>query len=818
LKNPWRRLMSSLVLLACMVGCLPQQESLSPPPWHYADLRQLASPGDGPASHQLVGLYTRRIRSQEQIRLDLLDFDTELDFDLYLALDTIPGGRTDLPIQATADFEWDILLVIPALGPMQAFSPDGAALEDLHLRIVRNPSLDTVVLSFAAAQLRESYRIQVFLTPHNSPEVASALGPVRSDAWPPPRLPVLLAFWNTFPAYTPAQALRRFDGAHTGPASDRHGLRGLLDAVEATRFPAVLLDLKNPVSLSALDFAGALPRVGDLAARGLLILPDQLPLSVPYGAPYKPQAWVRIQAAENARQVASAFNLAPSPFLYSTGFPGELLEGHIQQAGNYRLVFSMDEPGSDPADTLPLTEDLPPHSSTLDLSPLLTRWGAYTWVNFSPIVPMLQASVQASYTGPTLDIRRALLETVTAPEAGHFVVLGGDLAQTSWGNPQAARQTLRYLISRPWIQPVSSVALAALTASQAGAPATSSSTTAELYSLEPVFLNNPLGEPLASNITAQQVQDLLTRELAAAPDNIATQLAWQAYEALLAPAAVPTPALAPLRAAYLGQIGHLLAASRWGAYGPSAFCSLSGENDTCLAAVDMDWDGEDEYSLSSSTFFAIIEARGAYLALAFTRGPDGLHQVIAPSTQFMVGMGDPLGWNPGRGIAGDAYQLRGAFSDLPAGFAFPSWEVFSVGIEGQSLVFTAPDNNLRKTFLLTQSGLRVDYVSTAPLTVQIPVAAEPQARYRLDWGSRYQVDLFPGGWTYGLVDGPQVHILTSETLTSRAFSDSLPFMGHPENPDFDYPPGHFLPFPLALAEIHAQGEFSIQLYVNSSAQ
>jgi hypothetical protein len=122
-----------------MVGCLPQQESLSPPPWHYADLRQLASPGDGPASHQLVGLYTRRIRSQEQIRLDLLDFDTELDFDLYLALDTIPGGRTDLPIQANADFEWDILLVIPALGPMQAFGPDGAALEDLHLRIVRNP-------------------------------------------------------------------------------------------------------------------------------------------------------------------------------------------------------------------------------------------------------------------------------------------------------------------------------------------------------------------------------------------------------------------------------------------------------------------------------------------------------------------------------------------------------------------------------------------------------------------------------------------------------------------------------------------------------
>jgi hypothetical protein len=819
LKKTWRRLISSLMLLACLVGCLPQPEQFSTPPWQYADLRQLASPGEGPASHQLVGLYTRRFRSQEQIRLDLLDLDFELDYDLYLALDTVPGGKTDLPIQAATDFEWDILLVIPALGPMQAFGPDGVTLEDLHLRIVRNPSLDTVVISLAAARSRDSYSIQVFLTPHNLPDVASSLGPVRSDEWPPARLPVLLAFWNTFPAYTPAQALRRFDGAHTGPASDRHGLRSLLDAIEAARFPAALLDIKNPASLSALDFAGALTRVQDLATRDLLILPDQLPLSVPFDAPFHPHTWVRIQAAENARQVAGAFGLAPSPFLYSAGFPGELVENHIQQVGNYRLVFSLDVPGPDSADTLSHIDPLATAKSITSLSPVLTRWGAYNWVDFSPIVPTLQASIQASYTGPTLEIRRTLLEAVTAPDAGHFVVLGGDLAQTAWGNPQAAMQTMRYLVSRPWIQPVSRDTLAAITAPQTGASDSSpANTTGHSSQKEPFYLNNPLGEPLASNLTAQQVHDLLMHELAAAPENNATQLAWQAYEALLAPAAISTPALAPLRAVYLSQVGHLLAASRWGAAGPGAFCSRTGECDTCLAAIDLDWDGENEYILASSTFFAILEARGAYLSVAFVRSPAGLHQIIAPSTQFMVGIGDPLSWNPGKGIAGDAYQFRGAFSDLTAGFAFPSWEIYSVAMEGQSLVFTAPDGNLRKTFRLARSGMQVDYASSQPLTVQIPVAIEPEARFRSDWGSRYQGDLFPDGWTYGLVDGPQVHILTSETLTARPFSDSLSFMGQPENPDFDYPPGHFLPFPLALAEIHAQGEFSIQLDVIARVQ
>jgi hypothetical protein len=803
------------VLLAFLIGCLPSDELVSPPPWQYADLRLLASPLEGPASHQLVSLYTRQIHSEQQIRLDLLDFDAELNYDLYLALDTTSAGTTNLPINASTDLEWDLLLVIPASGQLQVLDPNYAPLEGLKLRVIRNPSLDMVVISVSAAWLQGPYRLQAFLTPNNSLDVVSSLGPVRSDAWPPPRLPVLLAFWNTFPAYTPAQALRRYDGAHAGPASDRHGLRGLLDAIEATNFPVVLLDIKKTTSLSALDFAGALPRLQNLTARDLIILPDQLPLDTTYDNPYYPPDWVRVQAAEYARQVAQDFTLTPSPFLYSATFPGESIGNLLQQNGTYRLIFSTQNSSTEPAEStaapMPDGQALPTDSPD-SLSPEVTRWGNYTWVNLAPLDEKLQASTQASYRGPTIEIRRSLLEAAASPGEHQFVVLGGDLSQTAWGNPQAATQTLEYLNSRPWIQPVTRAALSTLSVPARHSPAAASASEGS-RSPATFVLNNPSGEPLASGLSAQQIQNLLLDGLRSAPDNPATRLAWQAYEALLAPAPLSTPLLAPLRAAYLGQIGHLLAAARWGSTGPQAFCSPAGASASCLAALDLDWDGEDEYILASSSFFGLFEARGGYLALAFVRSSAGLCQIVAPSAQFIVGMGDPLSWQPERGIAGDSSQLRGGFSDLPSGSASPSWETYSIEPDAELLTITSPDGSLRKTFRLTGGDLQVYYTSSQPLTVQIPIAIEPETRFYLGWGSRYQGRYIPGGWSYGLIDGPQVQILTSENLNIRAFSDSLPYMGQPENPDFDYPSGHFLPFPLALVEINTQGDFSVLMTV-----
>ena len=119
-----RRRLPILLLLLIAVGCLPTRlpraifpVSTTPSqPWAYTDLRALAPAGSQAPSHDLIAAYTRAAGPDLQFRLDLLDLVFQPDSDLYLALDTLPGGTTQLPIEAEAGLAWDLLLVMPATG------------------------------------------------------------------------------------------------------------------------------------------------------------------------------------------------------------------------------------------------------------------------------------------------------------------------------------------------------------------------------------------------------------------------------------------------------------------------------------------------------------------------------------------------------------------------------------------------------------------------------------------------------------------------------------------------------------------------------
>ncbi len=273
-----------LIFLALLLAACCFQSPASPPPpapsilapWSYADLR-LLDPADADLpSHDLVAVYLRRSGDDLQLRLDLLAGVDRLDYDLYLALQTGLGGTHRLPIQTQAGLAWDTLLVIPAAGPLQVLTPAGASRPGAALSVFRDPVDDAVLislhlpipipgssLSLAASPLQ----LQVFLTPAGStpndglPSLADQTSILRSNDPPPAPANLLLAFWDVYPAYTPATALRRWDGAHTGPLGGHHGLYNLLRTANAAGVPLALLDLKDPASLSALDYAGGLELV-----------------------------------------------------------------------------------------------------------------------------------------------------------------------------------------------------------------------------------------------------------------------------------------------------------------------------------------------------------------------------------------------------------------------------------------------------------------------------------------------------------------------------------------------------------------------------
>jgi hypothetical protein len=681
--------MASIFLAAAGCQALPDVSA----PWRAADLR-LLDPLDAPApSVEIVALYTRTLGSDLEIRIDLLDLPLAPDNDLVLRLKT------------PAD---EITLRLPAEGrPVLTSGSPG-----LRARSSRDPWLDTVIVRFNRLYVLQPFTMQVstHLPGESSPADETAL--VRSDALPPvERAPVMLTFWNAFPAATPAQALRRWDGAHTGPNGGRHGLKNLLDAVEEYELPVTLLDLKTPASLAALDLAGALPEVRRLAQKDLLILP---------GTAYSQPADA---ALRYSREAAAAFGLPGSLFVYAAA--GGILPGSQDQ------FLSL------------------PDDSHLESS---------DGRRFLPLPAAGEAQITGD--GPALEVRRRLVEAAFSPDPSDLVSLGGSLPDSEWGAFDMAAPAFDWLEAHPWVWVLGGADLAAF-------PAGGEENTPAFASVE---------------------EDAWLAALRQAPENEITTSAWQTYLMLHAPSG--QAGLQALREAYAGQVGTLLAAAAWAG---SPF--NAGD-----CARDLDLDGRAECLLANSRYYAVIETNGARLTHLFFLDESGAHQLIAPSSQFTVGLSDPSQWHPDLGEAADPEAVMGAFSDATGTF-----DEFAATLSGG--VLTLRREGLAKTFRLTESGLEVNYQAGGEANLHLPLAVDPQRFFR--GPTSYQAVLAPGSWTWGLEQEAAVEVRTDAILAAQGFTVSKAFMGRPEDPDEDYPAGHFFPFPLALVTVRGEGEFTI---------
>jgi hypothetical protein len=58
-----------------------------------------------------------------------------------------------------------------------------------------------------------------------------------------------------------------------------------------------------------------------------------------------------------------------------------------------------------------------------------------------------------------------------------------------------------------------------------------------------------------------------------------------------------------------------------------------------------------------------------------------------------------------------------------------------------------------------------------------------------------------------------VQVQTQAQLMAEGFVSSYPFLSMPEDPNLDYPRGHYMPFPLSIVTITGEGEFSVQIMV-----
>ncbi len=195
------------------------------------------------------------------------------------------------------------------------------------------------------------------------------------------------------------------------------------------------------------------------------------------------------------------------------------------------------------------------------------------------------------------------------------------------------------------------------------------------------------------------------------------------------------------------------------------------------------------------------------MTFLFTRDEKGMHQLIAPSAQFAVGLSDPSEWQVTRGEAADPAQIMGAFSDTPNPFG----NYTAAWTSNDTLTLTGTEVSRVKTFRLTESGLEIRYYSKVPVSTLIPIAIDPWQRFQTGWASQVRASLSPQSWTWGLAGGTRLEVRTAAPFSAQGITVSFPFLSQAEKPNLDYPAGYFYPFPLSVMEIHATGDFTILL-------
>lgn len=761
-----RIVISILICLAFLtISCSPQENVNPAVAWDYTDLRILSDYDDLNSEGDFIAGYSRLAGSDLQLRFDLLDLPITGTIDIYIALDTEPGGTRQLPIDGFTEIDWDTLLVLPAVGSPQAFSSNSidennlktdiesqfSLREDLIPRVIRIPWQDYVLTSINQAALpisTKGFKIQALSTDPGSSSIRDSIGPFSTGALPPQPAPVVLAFWNTFPAYTPAQSLRRWDGAHTGPFGERHGLSILLNNIKRFGVPAVLLDLRDPSALSALDHLGAISGIRELVSKKLLVLPDLIPGSpalplFPTGLP----DWAPGQYLQDLSEISEQYGLPTSDIYYTPRQSDDNI-------WKYALTFG-------PEDSL----------------------GNHTpsAISFLPLPAQTPDEFQATPDGPSITIRKQLLDNALEinRQSGDLplLILGGSLVESAFADPLSAAATLSYIANHPWIKPLNGDDLRSLPGrvSPQLMPGGTTLSTVESYSPSLILSNLPNPAEYSQNLFIQS--------------------AWQSALSLYTPLPPEPDILPAVRSNYSGQPGITLEAARW------ADNPVSRQD--CLS--DPDLDGLPECILASEGQFAIFDLEGARLLAYFYISEAGLHQIIAPTSQFIVGLGDPSTWQLDAGEGAETAGIHGAFTENP-----PPWEQYYVIVSDNQLTFTSPDQRITKVFSLSETGLRADFHTSDPISFQIPVAIDPWTRFSPDWSDAYSYHPIPEGYLIQLDDQLSLEVLTDSSISAQMFTDSRGHLAVPEDPNFDYPTGHYLPFPMALLELESQGDFTVQ--------
>ncbi len=157
-------------------------------------------------------------------------------------------------------------------------SGDYHLVNSVELLIFINSIQDNIIISInqEVIPLTPLTKFQVIICPPHQDKPVDQTRIISLDSSPPAQTRIQFVFWNTLETSTPAEVMRSWAGAHSGPMSSRHGLMYLLEAISKFEYPVLILDLCKPENASVIDYLGAKDKIKTLNARNILLLCDDV--------------------------------------------------------------------------------------------------------------------------------------------------------------------------------------------------------------------------------------------------------------------------------------------------------------------------------------------------------------------------------------------------------------------------------------------------------------------------------------------------------------------------------------------------------------
>ena len=365
-------------------------------------------------------------------------------------------------------------------------------------------------------------------------------------------------------------------------------------------------------------------------------------------------------------------------------------------------------------------------------------------------LPNEDAAFQPQESGPPLALRRAILQAALNDDPDDLLALGGDLSASDWGTAHAVDAALQWLSARPYIHILNGTELQ----------------TFPSRPNPPFQQTGYIPPPVPQAETAPPVASDLRFTLGASLNAALTELEAQNLA---------------LHAAIWQQ------AADWAAR-PRPL------ETTCTPLC----------VLSDGRYLAFIEPQHGWLLYLFVHAKDGLHQIIAPSSQAAIGLADASTWDLNAGWQADP-STRLALDD---------GERYHLVTRRENFVQLASGQGTR-TFWLDAEGFHIQTQGAEMLP--IPVLLDPWTRFQPGWQMQRRAQRLSDGWL--LTDGETaVRFRSAAALERISWQDSLPTLTHPEAPDADYPAGYFLPFPLDLLIWHPADAAQLDIRLETPAK